>query len=827
MDGKFFRLGKDKFHLKGLTYGPFAPNARGEMFPEPDLADLDLQLVRELGANLLRVYYSPPRWFLELALRHELKVLVDIPWSKHLCFLDSAELRQQAREAVRRAVLENCGHPALFAFSVANEIPSDIVRWSGVPRVEAFLDELVAVAKSVDPLALCTFSNFPPTEFLNPRSVDFCCFNVYLHKVATLEAYLARLQMLADAKPLVLAEFGMDSLREGEPRKCEFLSRQIECAFRGGVAGAVVFSFTDDWFRGGQQVRDWAFGVTTADRRRKESFHAVRKAFGAAPYFPLPRQPKVSVVVASYNGARTLRGCLAALCRLNYPDYEVILVDDGSTDRTPEIARDFPQVRTLRQANLGLSVARNAGIAAATGEIVAFTDSDCRADEDWLYYLAGDLLRSEFVGIGGHNFLPPEDSAVAAAVMASPGGPTHVMLTDREAEHLPGCNMAYYKWALAKIGGFDPVYHAAGDDVDVCWRLQQQGQRLGFSPAGFVWHFRRATVRAYLKQQAGYGEAEAFLARKHPEFFNGIGRSLWRGRIYSASKSGVILGRSVIYRGTFGSGFFQQLYAPAPSHALMITTALEYHVLVNGPLVVLSLAGAGLWPLAGTSLLASLGVCGVAAAQAELPANRRRFWSRPLVALLFFLQPIERGLARYRSQLRLRPVSSAFAREAKAARVRLVHRPREVLCYWSDGGVDRLTFLQALLHRFERERWQVRPDLGWAEHDLEIVEGLSSRLRLTTVAEQLDQGQLNLRCRLDTSWSLPATILFWALLGPEVVAASLLAPHQPWIWMILLSLPILNIRLEHEQSQQRKAVAALVDEVAQELKLKRLSVGER
>ena len=192
-------------------------------------------------------------------------------------------------------------------------------------------------------------------------------------------------------------------------------------------------------------------GLTTRDRQPKAAFGAVQKMFRAAPYFPLPRYPKVSVVVASYNGERTLKACLDSLQRLNYPDYEVILVDDGSTDATPQIALAHPGVRYFRhEKNLGLSVARNTGIAAATGEIIAFTDSDCRADEDWLYYLVGDLLSSEFAGMGGPNLLPPEDSLVAAAVMVSPGGPAHVMLTDRQAEHIPGCNMAFYKWALAR-----------------------------------------------------------------------------------------------------------------------------------------------------------------------------------------------------------------------------------------------------------------------------------------------------------------------------------------------------------------------------------------
>ena len=110
------------------------------------------------------------------------------------------------------------------------------------------------------------------------------------------------------------------------------------------------------------------------------------------PVFPLPREPRISVVVACYNAARTLQPCLDSLARLNYPDYEVVVVDDGSTDATPQIIAQHTGFRGIRQEHLGLSAARNAGIAAGTGEIVAFTDADCRADEDWLYYLAGDLL---------------------------------------------------------------------------------------------------------------------------------------------------------------------------------------------------------------------------------------------------------------------------------------------------------------------------------------------------------------------------------------------------------------------------------------------------
>ncbi|MFA6546672.1 MAG: glycosyltransferase, partial [Limisphaerales bacterium] len=493
VDGKFFRLGEKKFYAKGVTYGPFAPGDDKTQFPPRAQLERDFAQIRELGANTLRVYVVPPRWLLDLAHAHGLKLLVDVPWWKNGCFLDSAETRAAARKAVNDAVAAGAHHPAIFAYSVVNEIPADLVRWTGAEKVADFIDELVAVAKSVDPECLCTFANFPPTEFLQPRTLDFFTFNVYLHHPRPFDNYLARLQMIADTRPLLLGEFGADSEREGEAAKSEMLRWQVETAFNGGVAGAFIFSFTDDWWKDGHPVLDWHFGVVTRERQPKASFAAVQAAFKVAPHFALPRHPKVSVVVASYNGGRTLPACLTSLERLNYPNYEVILVDDGSTDDTAQIAANYrmefddrrpqakagesseaasqlstlnsqpsasprPRMRIIRQVNFGLSVARNTGINASEGEIVAFTDSDCRADEDWLHYLVGDLLRGGFTGIGGHNFLPPEDGWIPAAVMASPGGPAHVMLTDRLAEHIPGCNMAFYKWALDEISGFDPIY---------------------------------------------------------------------------------------------------------------------------------------------------------------------------------------------------------------------------------------------------------------------------------------------------------------------------------------------------------------------------------
>jgi hypothetical protein len=305
-DGKFFRLGNEKFHIKGITYGPFAPNSEGHSLCSIEQTRRDFQQIRHLGANVLRVYCVPPSWFLDLAAEHSLKIMIDVPWPKHLCFLESFAVQQEARQSVRQAVTDCKGHPAVFAYSVVNEVPAEIVRWSGASEITRFIDELVGEAKTIDPNCLCTFASFPPTEFLFPAKIDFLCYNVYLHQPNAFEAYLARLQMLADNKPLLLGEFGIDSIRESEEKKCELLRNQIQLAWRAGLAGTIIYSFTDDWFRGGRQVEDWAFGLTTRDRQPKASFHEVKRLYAEGPYLNLSRVPKVSVVVASYNGGRTL-----------------------------------------------------------------------------------------------------------------------------------------------------------------------------------------------------------------------------------------------------------------------------------------------------------------------------------------------------------------------------------------------------------------------------------------------------------------------------------------------------------------------------------------
>src|SRR5207249_12290248 len=161
------------------------------------------------------------------------------------------------------------------------------------------------------------------------------------------------------------------------------LSGQVRIAFRLGCAGVVVFAWTDEWYHGKFRVEDWAFGLTTRDRTPKPALQAVSRAFAESPFSPDLQWPKISVVVSTLNGAATLRDTLAGLEQPDYPDYEVIVVNDGSTEATPQTASEYP-VRLITTKNQGLSAARHPGTQVATGEIVACIDDDSYPAHHWL-----------------------------------------------------------------------------------------------------------------------------------------------------------------------------------------------------------------------------------------------------------------------------------------------------------------------------------------------------------------------------------------------------------------------------------------------------------
>jgi GT2 family glycosyltransferase len=731
----------------------------------------DFARMRAVGINAVRTYHVPPDWFFHLADEAGVAVFVDIPWPKHVCFLDSARAQADARRAVALAAKAAHDHPSVLALSIGNEIPTDVVRWHGAGRVERFLAELGDLVKQTDPGRLVTYASFPPTEYLELPFLDFATFNVYLHEREAFHRYLVRLQNLVGDRPLLLGELGMDTLRHGELGQAGFLTGHLAEARLMGLAGAFVFSWTDEWYTGGHPITDWAFGITHADRSPKPAYHALRELFDQPPAVQLDTAPRVSVVVCTYNGGRTLEQCLRSLGQLDYPDYEVIVVDDGSTDDTQDILPWFPDVRVIRQPNMGLSAARNVGLRAATGEVIAYTDSDCFADPDWLTHLVHQLQRSGAAGVGGPN-LTPEDGWLAACVAAAPGQPTHVLESDQVAEHVPGCNMAFRREALLAINGFDPVYRRAGDDVDLCWRLQQAGMWITFAPGAFVWHHRRQGPRTYLKQQGGYGEAEALLQFKHPDKFNARGESRWRGVLYGGSARGVRLGGPVIYHGTFASGLFQSLYQPGPAHWATLPATLEWHFAA----VAVALAALLWWPaavVAGVMLALSLGVAVLQAAQARLPKAHDGLRSRLVVAALSYAQPLVRSWKRYRTWMFAFP--DPGHPDPDAGGEPLPWSGRRTTAYWTECGRDRTELLHSVVARLTEHRWGRAIDSGWSAWDLEVSGDRYTSVQLRTAQEEHGGGKRLIRVR----YRLRPRGSFWLLAGLWVTLSGATAAINP------------------------------------------------
>ncbi len=772
VSGKFLAASGEKLYVRGVTYGTFRPGADGSPYPPPDVVEQDFAAMSAYGFNAVRTYTVPPRWLLDCAAEHGLRVMVGLPWEQHVAFLDERRRARSIELRVRDGVRACAGHPAVLCYAVGNEIPAAIVRWHGRRRIERFLERLSRAAKEEDPEGLVTYVNFPSTEYLELSSLDIVTFNVYLEAERPLSAYLARLQTLAGERPLLMTELGLDGRSHGENEQARALRWQIKTAASAGCAGAFVFSWTDEWHRGGHEVLDWGFGLTSRERTPKPALAAASEAFDELPPQPAAGWPRISVVVCSCNGQATLRDCFDGLTQLDYPNYEVIVVNDGSTDATSEIAREYP-FQLVNTGNCGLSSARNTGLAAATGEIVAYIDDDARPDRDWLTYLAHTFRTTRHAGVGGPNIAPPGDSPIADCVANAPGGPVHVLLSDSEAEHIPGCNMAFRRECLEAVGGFDAQFRAAGDDVDVCWRVQEQGWTLGFSPAAMVWHHRRASVRAYWRQQRGYGKAEALLERKWPEKYNTAGHLPWQGRLYGKGLvHSPLPRRRRVYFGTWGSGAFQRLYEPADGALRSLTTTPEWYLLI---VLLALLSGLGLvWPqllvavpfavlAAAPPLLHALN--GAADATLSPRSDRRgqRLALRALTAALYLLQPVARlwgrvmhGLTPWRLRGPRTPVApgtrtlTAWTEQWEPPEA----RPRRV-------EAELLRLGAAVVRGGHFDSW-----------DLEVRAGPLGRARLSTAVEEHGHGRQLALYRCAAHWPRAVKLLVVAAVALALAALT-------------------------------------------------------
>ncbi|MGO9565953.1 MAG: glycosyltransferase [Desulfomonilaceae bacterium] len=233
--------------------------------------------------------------------------------------------------------------------------------------------------------------------------------------------------------------------------------------------------------------------------------------------------PRISVVIPVHNCKDTIVKCLDSLRSLDHPNFEAIIVDDGSTDETAEICESFPGVKVIRLEKSGPSRARNIGIEAARGEFVAFTDGDCLVDERWLRELEKGFSGPLIAGVGGDQKSPEDDTEVGKLIqrfLKTIGFVTGYIKTDatmKETEHNPSCNSMYRKGVLKAVGGFDEALWP-GEDVELDLKITTQGHTLIYNPKAMVYHYRPKNYADFGRMMLRYGACQWYLVRKYGFF---------------------------------------------------------------------------------------------------------------------------------------------------------------------------------------------------------------------------------------------------------------------------------------------------------------------
>jgi glycosyltransferase involved in cell wall biosynthesis len=227
--------------------------------------------------------------------------------------------------------------------------------------------------------------------------------------------------------------------------------------------------------------------------------------------------PFVSVVIPVLNGEETIGACLSALMKSDYPREcsEFLLVDNGSTDRTAEIARQYP-VRVLGEPRRGPAQARNRGIRASRGDVVAFTDADCFVSTGWIRELVAAFANADVGAVAGEILpFPPRTPAERHASRIRHLSPERY-IGRRIFPFAVAANLAFRREVFSQVGLFDPTSPRGGESTDICTRFfRRTGLRLELAPRAVVFHRHRQTARELFSQHLGYGRGHAFLYWKY------------------------------------------------------------------------------------------------------------------------------------------------------------------------------------------------------------------------------------------------------------------------------------------------------------------------
>lgn len=237
----------------------------------------------------------------------------------------------------------------------------------------------------------------------------------------------------------------------------------------------------------------------------------------------------ISVIVPAYNAAANIDDVIHAIRSQDTKhSYEVIIIDDGSTDTTASIIRKFPDVIYHYQANAGPASARNHGARLAKGEYLAFTDSDCRVHRDWLNQLISGFTTSTIGVVAGSYGITNTSSQLARCI--------HKEIIYRHTHLMPlypkafgGYNFCARKEVFWQVGGFDENYrNASGEDNDLSYKIINGGYVIYFNRQALVDHVHPTEVGRYLNEQARHGFWRVAMYATHPKMMRGDDYTFWK-----------------------------------------------------------------------------------------------------------------------------------------------------------------------------------------------------------------------------------------------------------------------------------------------------------
>jgi glycosyltransferase involved in cell wall biosynthesis len=477
--------------------------------------------------------------------------------------LDSSRGLRAAAARIAKTANVLRSYPALLGYLIDCPIDPENLSVHALDQVRRRLATLVSAIRESSGRRLVAFKrrvHTPPLALIDEDLIYATLANV---TPAGLRSAILALHNLAGARPLVI-EFG-----EEFPGQEELVAHAFGHGAAGVVAPAMRPAASPGWLNGRMLSAGELPPFATLE--------------GSST--PLPAvMPMVSVVVCARDDDGTISECLESIGRLQYPNYELIVIDHGSHDRISEIAAVPGGARLIRQPGAGFGAARNAAVRAARGELIAFTRADCVVDPDWLTLAVHTMIDGGLDACCGPIYASPENRGLVTRIIASLSSPTTMIAHGDLGVQLTDGNIVVRKASLFDAGGFDPRFDDAGGDIDLSARMIDAGLGLGWCPAGTVWRREGDTPREFYERRIRRGRADALLAMKYPARF-----SVCHSRAYHGPNAGSLA--FPLFDRRRDRVFARMLYAGLASTGAVVRLLAHFHAALTHGHPTIAVAG--------------------------------------------------------------------------------------------------------------------------------------------------------------------------------------------------------------------------------------------